>query len=290
LPEPKDRTVPFPFPFTEDAYHMRLGAQALEGEHLLIDVDPAWYHTEIARKRTILAADHRYAFQTLPGAEQAGWETLELLLPGMARRYAAYFDLRIEGSRWIWTNHLLQRSHAFTPGDPHDLPWPALDWVGREVQEDLLLLDATRPGVPLVAGQLFTEQIGRSSQLLMERLRPGRPVWRLNWAIRAGDQLDASPRYAAELTRLKQSVTPQNVGKLCVLRVERQTLTRLAHSNHVLFTIHTYQTPIAAVAAEPQQARRMLNVLRSTPPELLGYKGIAPFADVLCDYLEQELR
>lgn len=293
---------------------MQMGTRPLDAEHLLIDVDLPHYAAEIALKHAILAADHRYAFQSLPSATDAGWETLELLLPAMARRNPEQFTLTIDGTHWIWENHVLGHTRRFTLGDPHTLPYAPLDWVGREVQEDLLLLDAGLPGVPLTAGQLcfpnawclddkighsfleihapvplFAEQIGRASQLLMERLKPGRPVWRLNWAIRAGDQLDASPRYAAELARRKQVITRQNAGEGCFLRVERQTLVRLTRSNHVLFIIHTYHAAIASVAADVQQGRMLLEVLRSTPPEMLDYKGIAPFAEPLIAYLEQVL-
>lgn len=141
---------------------------------------------------------------------------------------------------------------------------------------------------------LFAERIGRSSNLLLERLKPGRAVWRVNWSVKSSPRLNQLVRLSRPEEALAGGNDPahlvglaaENVGERCYLRVERQTLSRLPRTRGILFTIHTYQRPLAMVAANREHARRMASVLRSTPAELLNYKGMAPLMDMLLTYLE----
>lgn len=120
----------------------------------------------------------------------------------MADESPAHFTrLEGEGGRWHWRNALLGTDSRFVPGDAESLPLASLDQVGRQVQEDLLVLDGAREGFPLVAGQRcfpsgwcldqklgrpllevhapvprFTEQVGAATLRLMEGLKPGRTV------------------------------------------------------------------------------------------------------------------
>jgi hypothetical protein len=197
-------------------------------------------------------------------------------------------------------------------GEQHSLPLPPLDWLGRQVQEDLLILDSTKTeGIPLVAGQLcfpnawcladklgqsfldihndvpqFEKYLGRSSMLLLEQLKTGRPVWRVNWAIKSTSRLNLTPRFYHEVQQSYQNLTKENIGKHCFLRIERQALSRLPKTHGILFTIHTYQDSIENVSRSSEDAHRMANVIRTTPEDILVYKGIAPFGDMLLYYLE----
>jgi hypothetical protein len=194
-------------------------------------------------------------------------------------------------------------------GDSASLPLPPLDWVGRQMQEDLLILSGNaEDGMPLVAGQLcfpngwclddkmgksflgihhevplFAHHLGRSSSLLLERLKPERPVWRINWSLKATPRLNLIPRFFAE--ERQAHLTPANIGACCFLRLERQTLSRLPRTGCILFTIHTYQAPLDAVVESADVARRIAGVVRTVPEEMLLYKGIASFLDPLLTYL-----
>ena len=83
---------------------------------------------------------------------------------------------------------------------------------------------------------------------------------------------------------------PENPGERCFLRLERQTLSRLPATRAILFTIHTYNIPIAAVAADPDHARRLAGNLRTMPPALQRYKGLDRYADALLAYLDRAAR
>lgn len=271
------------------------------------------YLAETELKRRLLAELPHYYFQALPGNQSAQWEVLAMVLENLAQTNPEHFSLTRTGDRWYWQNHRLSEAITFTFGDTDTLPLQPLDWVGRQIQEDLLLLtgDESR----LVAGQLcfgngwcLNEKLGLSfwqlhgpvtsvvepmmqaARKLMERLPAGRPVWRLNWSIKTTDQLDLTSRHTAtinqQLADLLPHLSSDTIGQHLFVRIERQTLTRLPHSGAILFGIHTYQNRLAAEVADPERALRIQQVLRTTPITMLDYKGITPFLYPLLTYLQ----
>lgn len=290
---------------------MIMGVQALKPD-CLIAVDEQHYREELALKNELLANDYPYYFQAPKETAPLQWDVLALLLANMTSHYPQHFVLRVDDDRWTWQNALLGCETTFKFGDAASLPLPPLDWLGRQVQEDLLILsDKIAAGLALVAGQLcfpnawclddkmgksflaihrevpqFAEHLGRSSLLLLERLKVGHPVWRMNWAFKASSRLNLTPRFSQEVQQSCLEITTENIAERCFLRVERQTLSRLPRTNGILFTIHTYQTPVATVAENAEYARLIAGVVRTTPTETLVYKGMAPFAGLLLRYLE----
>jgi len=294
------------FPFQGDTFKMAMGVQT--GAHL-IEIDEEHYQRELALKHELLADTPHDYFQALPDTESLQWAVVALLLPDMAAHYPQYFTLTQDGKRWTWHNHFLNTETQFVFGEQNGLPQEPLDWVGRQVQEDLLILQNTTDGrMPLVAGQLcfpnawclddkmqqsfmaihgdvplFAEQLGRSSSLLLQRLKAGRPVWRLNWSLKTTARLNQIPRFRAEEEQSAREITHENIGARCLLRIERQGLVHLPGA--VLFTIHTYQAPLIEVVTTPETARRMYTVIKTMPPAMVRYKAMSPFRDVLLDYL-----
>jgi dimethylamine monooxygenase subunit A len=290
---------------------MTVGARPL-GSERLIEVDHTRYHAELAQKRAILGDDLRYYVQSLPGSEPAEWEALAAILTALARDEPECFSLT-KGAVWEWQNRLTGELCRFRYGQREDLPTSPLDWAGRQVQEDLLLMGGDADvGFPLIAGQLcfanrwclddkigqpylaihapvpgFAERVGRSSSMLLDRLKQDRPVWRLNWSILATGELNRATRFGHELDGDRAGVTLYNAGERCFFRTERQTLSRMPISGTILFTVHTYIAPIAQLAEDDQWRAKMIGVLRTTPPEMLAYKGMAIFSAALLAYLEQ---
>jgi hypothetical protein len=154
--------------------------------------------------------------------------------------------------------------------------WSIEEKLGRS----LLDVHAPVPG--------FAAQVGRSTLKLMEGLKPGRSVTRVNWAITVTDRLDLEPWTLPEWRHLFEGLTPRNAGERCFLRLERQTLTLLPRTRGVLFTIHTYRAPVATEVREPARRRRLANVLRTVPPEMRDYKRLTPLMEPLLAYLEAE--
>ena len=301
------------FPFEQDSYAMTLGVRALRPGESLIEVDEAHYARELALKQAHLSANLRARFQALPGTEPSQWETVTELLPLMARQFPQHFALEVEGGRWHWRNLLLGTETRFTPGDPGGLPLAPLDWLGRQVQEDLLLMDGTRQGLPLMAGQLcfpsmwsldekmglslldihvpvpgFGEKLGVATTRLMEGLKPGRTVTRCNWALTVTDRMDLEPWSFPEWRHLFEGITADNAGERCFLRLERQTLSLMPRTGAILFTIHTYRAPVATEVEDPARRRRLAGVLRTVPADTSTYKRLTPFLAPLLAWLDAE--
>jgi hypothetical protein len=299
------------FPFEQDTFSQSLGVRALRPDESLIEVDALHYAREVALKASLLAANPGARFQAEPGTEPLQWETLTVLLPLMARQAPGHFSLEVEDGRWRWRNRVLGTETCFTPGDTAGLGLAPLDWLGRQVQEDLLLLDGGREGVPLVAGLLcfpsgwhLGEKLGRSllevhapvpgfgaklggpTLRLMEGLRAGRSVTRCNWAITVTDRLDLEPWTFPEWAPLYEGITARNAGERCFLRLERQTLTRMPRTGAILFTLHTYRAPVASEVEDPARRRRLARVLRTVPPDSAAYKRLTPVREPLLAYLE----
>ena len=303
------------FPFGNEFDH-RMGTAPLRADESLVEVDEHYAH-EIAHKRELLARDHRYYFQVQPNTETAQWDVLERLLTEAADRYPTQFSLTQSGDLWHWQNHQLQEEQTFTFGDASTLPLAPLDWVGRQVQEDLVILSADGTAT-LVAGQLcfpngwcLDDKFGKTflgihrpapamvqptlqaAHKLLERIPAHKPIWRASWNFKITNQLDMSTQYSAayndDLAQLAPTLTADTIGNQLFIRIERQTLTRLPRSGAILFGIHTYQNTLASEATDPSRAQRMLGTLRTTPREMLTYKAIAPFEDALLAFLESRV-
>jgi hypothetical protein len=295
----------------EGAYDLKMNVRQLAPD-CIIDVDPAEYARELALKDDILAENAHYYCQTLPGTDAMQWETIAVLLPNMERFYPEHFTLTTDGDHWRWTNRLLATETAFTLGDAATLPLPPLDWSGRQVQEDLCIMDGNDPGSPLVAGHLcfasgwclndkigqsflaihapvpmFGEKIGRPADLMMQRVKVGRLTARVNWTIHPSDRLNCAPvmkqRYAFE----HEGITAENAGERYYLRSEWQTFVRYPRTNAVLFTIRTRVAPLADALTDPDDVRRLATLLRTMPPAMLAYKSLTRHADTLLAYLER---
>lgn len=297
----------FPFVLPEDGSTLRMNARA--GVARLIEVELEKYGAELRLKAEIIASDPAYYCQCPPSAEPLVWETLELLLPDMARAWPQFFTLTQDGGHWTWTNRLLGTTTRFAPGDAASLPFSPLDWLARQMQEDLILMAPNRDGELVCAGGHlcfasgwslgekmgqslssihevvpgFAETLGRPADLLTQRLKPGRPVARWNWTLSPTDRLNLAPALADDWTPARRQITPENAGERCRLRLEYQTLSRLPSTSGVLFTIHTFLRPVAPDAAS---ARRLASAVRAMPPALRDYKGLTPYADALLAFLD----
>ncbi len=299
----------WPFaPFTiPTAPVVRVGAYPLHGAPVF-HVDPADYAHELAQKCALLAEDQDYYLQARPESRSAQWELLVWGLRELARAYPQWFTLRQANEQLWWHNRLLEQTHTITPGDD-SIGWP-IDWLGRQVQEDLLLLAVDEAnGHPLIAGQLcfpnrwclndklglplaaihdpvpgYADQVARATNQLISRLQPQRPVWRRNWSLAVVPDLDLSPRRGSFIAQ-KAAITADNAGERIFYRVERQTLVRLHQHSVVLFTVRTYVTPLARLTADPVWAAGLRDLVQQLPPTLLDYKGITPYLEPLLEYL-----
>jgi hypothetical protein len=301
------------FPFGEH-FESGMAGRSLSDAESLIDVDRHHYASETSLKRALLSTAHRDYFLAPPELDGAQWEVLELVCTDLARRQPDCFVLERQGDAWRWENRLLAETAEFTFGDAATLPLEPLDWLGRQLQEDLVLVRADGEGT-LVGGQLcfpngwdLPERAGGSylaihrrtpsstmvgvhaGGRLLQALKPQRTFCRIGWNFKLSSQLDLStkhlPAYLAHAATRAPQLDPAGVGRELFLRIERQTFTRLTRSPHVLFGIHTYLSPLEVEAADPERARRILQVMRGAPADVKAYKAILPLEAAFFTYLE----
>jgi len=305
------------FPFGE-SFDLRMGTSVFTDKDTLVEVDELHYLHEVKAKRVLLQKDHRYYYRSNDNTLPAQWDVVDKVLHSLATANPANFILQKERNQWHWQNKKLQEECTFTFGDEQSFSCEPLDWVGRQVQEDLVILSDDE-SASLVAGQLcfangwslddkFNQpflaihapapaMIGPtmvSAQKLMEKILDKKPVWRCSWNFKVSGELDLSSqhnlRYNQFLKEVAPTLTTDNIGAQLYLRLERQTVSRLPRSNHILFGIHLYQYTLDEACLDKTQATQMLNVLKTTPPEMMMYKAITPFEKPLCEYLENIIR
>lgn len=294
-----------------------MGTTPLPDPDVFIEADHDQYATELALKHKLLAEDHGYCFGALPGTEQAQWEVVDKVLRSLVRTDPGRFKVLQDGGYVLWQNTQRGQTQRFIPGHSETLPGglTPLDWVGREVQEDLLILD---PNGILVAGQLcfpsgwaLHEKLGKNfmdihqplpgalapmlmaADKLMGHIPAGKPLQRNNWGLRVTEQLDLSSRHSdhyRNLLREKASqIATHDAGRHLYLRVEHQTLSRLPLSDHILFTIHTYQSKLSQEIDTSEKARQFLTFLQSVPSPVLDYKLVTPLLPALVPYLQSQI-
>src|SRR5262249_40151888 len=145
-------------------------------------------------------------------------------------------------------NMITCQSVAFRFGDSNRLPSEPVDWIGRQVQEDLVLLSsdasATFVGGQLCfangwaiddkLGQPFLEIHQRTPRATMgsvetgarflETLKPGRSFWRMSWNFKLSNQMDMTtkhkPAYKADFARRAPQLTTTDVGDEVFIRIE----------------------------------------------------------------------
>lgn len=291
-----------------------MGTSLMKEEDAIVEVDQHYY-SEIKLKRSLLTDDHSYYFNSLPRTELAQWEVVEKIVTDLVKFDSTNFSLAKSGSNIEIKNALLKEEITCTVGDERSIPFAPMDWIGRQVQEDLVLLN---PLGEVVAGQLcfpsgwaLNEKLGKqfidvhaplpslaspmilAANKLIERLPLGKPVVRNNWGFRLDDQLDLSSKhslaYREKLVTVIPTLSLEEFGKRIFLRVEHQTLTRLPQSGFVLFTIHTYNSSTADECKSVERTQTMLSFLNSTPAEMIQYKVMTPIIIKLISYLETTL-
>lgn len=308
----------FPFPFPEDAYrysvniepHQMPGEKGSVSEHFH-DVDEH-YLSEMA-ERDLVIKKRPLSCITLPHMDLACWDLIDLSMHHLAKDYPEHFSLEKTGDQWTWENRLLGLKDSFTFGDSATLPLPPLEYIGRQLQGDIALMDQrddnlfmdagviTCPAdwsLAFDAGMSFSQWHGpvpfvhsegiidRALKFLMA-IPQGGATRRLNWTLTINPRMDTSPEMYPEWGKDKTTVTPENVGEKVHLRVELQVFDRMPRSNALMICIRTYLISMNDLVTNPVWAKRMHRTMKTLPPELVDYKGLTRFHPMLVEWLSK---
>jgi hypothetical protein len=252
----------------------------------------------LAEKRKLLATRHDLVFRALPEASAASGELLRLLARHLARHFPSLYRFDSE--------HCLFNAAGRETWNIDVPPLHPLDVAGRLVAEDLCLLQASDAGYRLIGASLcfpnrwlLEEKIGQPLDFIhapvpgfapaLERpikhffaaLKPDRILARVNWGLADDPTLFQPVGREADA-----AITAANAGSALYLRVERQTLRRLAQSGAVLFTIRTEITPLDQVIATPDDAVDLAGAIRDMSPAMLRYKHLTAVAPALLAWLD----
>jgi hypothetical protein len=290
-----DRLSPEQFhtPFEPGSFRLRMGLSSLDLADW-IEVDELM-PVELAERRRLLADQREDVFAVVPSAEAGCKEVLELLIEHLPRVHPQVY--RRVGDQLI--NQVVDEQWDLSRPQLHPL-----ELAGRLVQEDLCLLgrNAGQQDYVLKAACLcfptrwrLSEKIGRSLDDMhgpipgygaflsesvnqyFDRLRPDRPVTRMNWSVLDDPALHQPTGHGRSVSM--NSVSPENAGEALWLRVERQTLRRLPSSRDILFTIRVHVRPLSSLAEDPIQATRLADALEGVGDAMRVYKSLPPFIE-----------
>lgn len=305
----------FPYPFGDgDVYRYSNNATPLNPPISIELTDQ--YMKEINLKRELLSHHPERCYHALQHTIDAQWEVVDLIMDHLVTYYPEKFTLHKRDNKWVFSNVQTKETIAFTFGDNSTLEVEPLDFIGRHVQEDLILMMQRDGNLFLDAGQLCfpanwslyfdlgmsfkeihspipgfrTDSLDdRILQFLM-RIEAGAPWGRKNWSLMAGNRIDTSLETFSEWGHARKQVTKENAGELVHLRVEVQKLFRLPKSNGILFTIHSHMLPLERFIQHTPWLEQFYSILHELPDFIADYKGIALYRKQVLDYLEEEMK
>lgn len=307
----------FPFPFSEDQYMYSVNIEPhTKGKkgsvyEFPFDIDEHYVAECLDKVITLEQDPGRYA--ALPHMMMAQWDFLELTMNALANDYPQFFSLKKNGNEWSWENKPLNIRDTFTFGDKSTLPLEPLEYIGRQLQGDFVLLDQRDETLYADAGIVTSQAdwslafdagmswqewhgpvpkvaelgvLDRALKYLLN-LQMGSPVRRLNWTMTVNPRLDTSPENYPFWGRDRTKVNKDNVGDLVNLRVELQTIFRLPRSNALVFGIRCYLISLKELVTYPRWAKRLHRVQKTLPSDLIEYKGMTIYHPYVIEWLSQ---
>jgi hypothetical protein len=261
----------FPFPLIRDSCRYQANLEPAPARHetdagswggTVMNAGPDY--ADFTAERGHVLARNPGMLVTPPHMRAAEWDTLRYVMRRLAAEYPGDFGLTRGGPLMRWVNHRLGVSLEFTPSDDGSLPYGPLEYIGRQVVEDLVLLDqreghlwvdgglvtfASGWSFPFIAGMSFREIHGpiprgnpdgvftRAEEFLL-RLQPGECYRRVSWALQSGRVLDRSvdsyARWLPDAARFAAALgtaDEPDLGEGVSLRVEVQHLISLERAS-----------------------------------------------------------
>lgn len=289
---------PIYLPFTSPQWHLKLGLKPLNLQDW-IEIDQEFF-AYLSRKASLLQERHSEVFGCLPGSEAAQQEVLDLLLEHLPKRFPEVYRLQDHQITNLLTQQVWQIS---------DFAENPLELAGRLIQEDLCIMQPRSEEYVLVAGSVcfpfnwwFPEKLGLPLMQIhapvpeydtklnhpvnnfFDRLQVNHPGYRLNWGLVDTPDLCLAKH---EAETINSPLTANTIAHQLWIRVERQTLRKLAQTNAILFTIRTYIYPLSILEQNPTMAKNLLLSIQSMPIRMQKYKNLPSIREILSDYLNQ---
>ncbi|BAX92169.1 heme-dependent oxidative N-demethylase family protein [Mycobacterium shigaense] len=314
--------LPWPFPDGSDTFRYsvnveqaRIARQTSGGEwgRHLVDLGGAEYPSIMADRRRILDADpHRVKIR--PGMELACWDVLLYYLRDLSYSYPDMMHLAEDSNNeFHWRNHILGTDQSFELGREDSLPNGPLDFLAREIPDDLLLVVERDGQLYFDAGavtfamawsvsfdvgmsmreihgpvpRLNVEQITSRAEQFLRQLRVDQVYRRVNWTLSASNsrKLDVSleelPEWGRDIPRM---IAENNWGQ-AQLRIELEHFVRLPMSGAVTFNIRTFMISLDELRAVPAWCAQLATIMEELPVDIANYKGFLGYRESVVAFL-----
>lgn len=301
-------TKPLPYRPFKHNYFVTMGIRSLNFEDW-IELDSDWTKFHERKKQRLAQENNEELWAVDPRAEDAAYETLELLVDYLPARYPTLFETTATGIRIIPTDEEFNTTSRPTPVNPMVI-------VANLLQDDVAIMIEDgdgqyylRAGAILLAGfwrlkdkihlplyrihtdgdvPEYKEKLQTPMDRFFTKLTPDKGVCRNNYFIQTDEDVAWSHAIGPEDSDEIGWYTAQAAtdAERLMFRSERQSLRRLPRSGGILFTIRTYFLPVKDIAAEPYVPRRLLNGIKAWSPNVAGYKGLEKYGECLIPYLE----
>lgn len=230
-------------------------------------------------------ADHRHPMGLQPGNAASFWQIQDTTGGLMAERQHWLTTAPGDHVAWLPGGEALKAAQEARSWIASWATEPEPDWVvlsgdattGHKVLGGEVVFPSSwslpeKLGLPLhlvhapVPG--LEQALGAHIQTFLSRLQAGAAWERENWGLAADAGLNHHP--ARKRPRLGAEARLDSTW----LRLERQFLTRLPSTQHLLFGIRVESHRLDHVAALPGMAARVSRALRSMDPAVAAYKGL----------------
>ncbi|KAJ5108472.1 alpha-1-2-mannosyltransferase [Penicillium angulare] len=249
--------------------------------------------------------------RTLPDAYDAALELLEQLAEYLPSRYPMMYRRIKKGIQNIWSGEKFDIISRPLHEDP-------MQTIGRLTQDDMaIMIEKDDGNYYFLAGAIllagfwrledklglslreihttagvphYEERLEKGMNNLFRRLKPEDLVTRNNFSIQIDSKLPWSTSIGNEDSNdLGWHNAEDNIAiEHHHLRVERQSLRRLPRTGAIIFTIHTYLTPITDLAKEDYVPGRLGSAIRSYDGIVSEYKGRPKYREILLNYLDEQ--
>jgi len=324
LAQPVDHlsNLPWPFPDDDSTFEYTVNVEPARvpcvtrggewGRHL-VDLGGAEYPAIMAERRRILDADpHRVKLR--PGMELACWDLLLYYLRDLDRTYPQMMRLvEQRDGQFHWRNAILGTDQRFVFGDWDSLPRGPLDFLAREVPDDLLLVIERDGRLYFDAGavtfaaawsvsfdvgmdmyeihapvpHLISEGVVTRAERFLRYLRADEVYRRVNWTLSASDshKLDVSLEELHEWGRDVPRMVREGDFARARLRIELEHFIRLPMTGAVTFNIRTFMASLRDVRRIPAWSQQLATVIETLDDDIAAYKGFLDYRDGVVSYL-----
>lgn len=253
---------------------MHVGARRLDlANWIEINED---YASDIAKKQELLKNSHDRVFVSLPIADKASQEVLDLLCEHLPATYPERWPTGVLVDESL---HPLEAASLLVQEDLVVMSQIGTDWVLTAASlcfpSRWDIRDKIGKNLSGIHGPVpqYEQTIAVATQNIHDKLTVDRPVWRVNWTVLDSGELH-QPIAVKDSNAV--TVTRENIEQTLYFRRERQTLRKLPKSGDILFTIRTYSDVFADVVARyPEFQRNLGTTLEGVSSQMANYKGWA---------------